>query len=77
MEARQLPVQLRTKIDIYMNVDYDTKMNRLHEIFHTLGFSHPPKIGGDQGIMHYPPEDPTNEDANEISNSEFLPFLKE
>ena len=62
--------------NVYMNIDYDNKMNRIHEIFHTLGFSHPKGKGGKQGIMHYPPQRPNNKDANEISQSKFLPFIK-
>jgi hypothetical protein len=42
--------------DIMMNSSQDTKMNRVHEIFHTLGFSHPKGKGGSGGIMKYPPE---------------------
>ena len=61
---------------IYMNVGYDTKMNRLHEIFHTLGFTHPAKEGGKEGIMHYPPLRPSQRDADEIANSKFLPTIK-
>ena len=59
---------------IVMNRPLDTKMNRLHEIFHTLGFTHP-EGGGKQGIMKYPPKKPTKKDALEISNSKFLPSI--
>lgn len=46
-------------------------MNRVHEIFHTFGFSHP-KGGGAQGIMNYPPKDLSKKDVNEVANSKFL-----
>lgn len=42
----------------------DTQANRMHEIFHTLGFSHPKGIGSNTGIMKYPPELPNQNDAN-------------
>jgi hypothetical protein len=56
-----------------MNETEDTKMNRIHEIFHTLGFQHPRVVGGKDGIMKYPPEKPNQNDANQIGNSTFLP----
>ena len=64
--------------DIVMNSNtlYDTRMNRIHEIFHTLGFSHPKGSGGSQGIMTYPPSSPSKKDANELGNSTFLPMIK-
>ena len=68
-------VTLNNKI-IVMNKPKDTKMNRIHEIFHTLGFSHPKGSGGPQGIMKYPPSDPTTMDALELSNTDFLPTIK-
>ena len=67
------------KKNIIMNVGYDntdTKMNRLHEIFHTLGFNHPEGEGGSQGIMRYPPQRPTTDDALELSRSLFLPIIQ-
>jgi len=57
---------------IMMNSSQDTKLNRLHEIFHTLGFSHPKGKGGNSGIMKYPPEKPNQGDANQIGDSKFL-----
>jgi hypothetical protein len=64
------------KKGITMNVDYDDKMNRVHEIFHTLGFDHPKTKGGSQGIMKYPPDKPTQTDINQIGNNSFLPVVK-
>ena len=61
--------------DIMMNSSQDTKNNRIHEIFHTLGFSHPKGKGGTSGIMKYPPEKPNQGDANQIGNSTFLPTI--
>jgi RHS repeat-associated protein len=58
--------------DILMNVSKDTKMNRIHEIFHTFGFTHPTG-GGGTGIMKYPPEKPNQRDANQLGNDSFLP----
>ena len=62
--------------DVMMNSSQDTKMNRIHEIFHTLGFSHPKGKGGSGGIMKYPPEKPNQNDANQLGNSSFLPEIK-
>jgi hypothetical protein len=58
---------------ITMNSSKDTKMNKLHEIFHTLGFSHPKGKGGKDGIMKYPPEKPNQNDINKIAYNDFLP----
>jgi hypothetical protein len=63
------------KKNITMNVDYDTKMNRTHEVFHTLGFDHPKGTGGSSGIMKYPPQKPTQADMNQLANGSFLPAL--
>ncbi len=57
-----------------MNKDVETFMSRLHEVFHTLGFHHPPNIGGPQGIMKYPPEKPTQTDIDQVANDGFLKF---
>lgn len=62
---------------ILMNEPEDSKMNRIHEIFHTFGFSHPKGSGGKQGIMKYPPSKPSKKDALELSTIEFLPTIKE
>ena len=43
-------------------------------LFHTLGFHHPPNIGGPQGIMKYPPEKPTQTDIDQVANDGFLKF---
>ena len=64
------------KNTIIMNKVGDAKMNRIHEIFHTLGFSHPEDSGGKQGIMKYPPNKPSNLDALELSTILFLPTIK-
>ena len=61
---------------IVMNKTGDTKMNRIHEIFHTLGFCHPKGSGGKQGIMKYPPNKPSKLDALELSTILFLPTIK-
>ena len=52
-------------------------MNRLHEIFHTIGLTHPNREGGNQGIMKYPPQRPTKKDALELINTEYLPTIIE
>ena len=62
---------------IVMNSQADTKMNRLHEIFHTIGLTHPKGEGGNQGIMKYPPQKPTKKDALELINTEYLPTIIE
>ena len=61
------------KAAIVMNAAADNKMNRIHEIFHTFGFSHPKGIGGKQGIMKYTPSKPSKDDANELLS---VPNLK-
>ncbi len=61
--------------NVTMNTREDTKMNRIHEIFHTLGFNHPKGTGGSQGIMKYPPEKPTQADINQLGNGAFLPAV--
>lgn len=48
-------------------------MNRVHEIFHTFGFTHPKGIGGKEGIMQYPPQKPNQNDADQLINNDFLP----
>ena len=58
-----------------MNNSYDTWINRIHEIFHTFGFSHPKEKGGNNGIMAYPPENPNQNDINKLGNSNFLPDI--
>ena len=62
----------QTNSKITMNSEKDSFKNRLHEVFHTLGFSHPNGVGGEQGIMKYPPEKPTQTDINQIANDDFL-----
>ena len=62
--------------NIVINVDEDTKRNRIHEIFHTFGFSHPKGSGGPQGIMTYPPSKPSSKDALELMTTPFLPTIK-
>lgn len=61
--------------NILMNIPQDNKMNRIHEIFHTFGFKHPKGKGGEDGIMHYPPETPNQNDANCLGNDMFLPVI--
>ena len=63
-------------------IDYDqygniTQMNRLHEILHTIGLTHPKREGENQGIMKYPPQRPTKKDALELINIEYLPTIIE
>lgn len=53
----------------------DKKINRIHEIFHTLGLSHPKGNSVSDGIMNYPPKQPSGNDALIISNSSFLPSI--
>lgn len=61
---------------VTMNNREDSKMNRIHEIFHTLGLSHPRGTGGSAGIMQYPPEKPNQNDVNAVANGAFLPVVK-
>jgi len=60
---------------ITMNAREDTKINRIHEIFHTFGFEHAKDVGGAQGVMKYPPDKPTQTDINQLANSTFLPAV--
>ncbi|WP_123912808.1 hypothetical protein [Chryseobacterium pennipullorum] len=59
-----------------MNDDHDTQINKVHEIFHTLGMSHPKTKGGNNGIMKYPPEKPNQKDANTVGNGAFLSAIE-
>ena len=64
--------------NIVMNVGYsglDTKQNRIHEIFHTFGLSHPKGNSVSDGIMNYPPKKPSNNDALNVINSSVLPII--
>ncbi len=61
---------------ITMNTGEDTKMNRIHEIFHTLGLTHPRGTGGtEKGIMRYPPAKPSQAEINQVGNASFLPVV--
>lgn len=59
--------------NVTMNSSEDSFMNRVHEIFHTLGFSHPKGAGATDGIMKYPPQDVSQKDINKVANDNFLP----
>ncbi|WP_442787958.1 DUF6443 domain-containing protein [Flavobacterium suncheonense] len=63
------------KKDILMNSSQDGKMNRIHEIFHTLGLSHPKNNTENNGVMKYPPEKPNQNDINKVGNGSFLPIV--
>jgi len=60
--------------NIVMNVLDDNTMNRIHEIFHTLGA---PKSmdNAPKGILSYPPERPIQSDIDYIINNSFLPKI--
>ena len=73
---RQIGGTTRNRMHIMMNISQNTKMNRIHEIFHTFGFSHAKGIGGSHGIMSYPPETPDQLDANELINNNYLKTIK-
>ena len=66
------------KKDIIMNNEEgDNKMNKVHEVFHTFGMSHPRGTGGQNGgIMKYPPEKPNQNDINFIGNGSFMPVVE-
>ena len=59
------------KKEIVMNIKYDTKMNRLHEVFHTLGLQHP-EHSGTTGVMAYPPVIPNKENVQELISNNIL-----
>lgn len=63
--------------DIIMNINHDSKINRLHEIFHTFGFVDFNESERGYGIMNYPPYQPGKEDANSLINYHFLPIIYE
>ena len=67
----------QNKETILMNIKYDNQENRIHEIFHTLGFNHPNGKGGGKGIMHYPPLKPDKDDANTLMYNSYLPTIEE
>lgn len=56
---------------ILMNTNYDTKRNRIHEIFHTLGLH-----DHTGGIMKYPPQKPNKQNINQLIYNGFLPHIK-
>lgn len=49
---------------IIMNQEFDSKENRIHEMFHT--FNVPDSDGVSDGILNYPPLTPNNNDALRI-----------
>ena len=57
---------------ILMNKKLDTKMNRMHELFHTFGFEHPGDPTKYKGIMKYPPQRPNTKDANTLIYNPFM-----
>ncbi len=62
--------------DIAMNMEFDNTQNRVHEIFHTFGFSDDESGNGAQhGIMHYPPLDPDEDDVSTLMNIPYLPTI--
>ena len=58
---------------IIMNEPYDDKMNRIHEIFHTLGL---PDNPSGIGIMSYPPHKPTQREINSLITQKVLQIQK-
>ena len=63
--------QLNTHI--LMNIDFDTQMNRLHEIFHTFGFDDEQNA---KGIMSYPPQNPNDKDVEILMTTPYMPTIK-
>ena len=61
---------------VKMNTKLDTKMNFIHELFHTFGFSHPDGGGKKKGIMDYDYKKINQNDINELGNGAFLPKIK-
>lgn len=62
---------------LYSNFDnYDNLYYLIHEIFHTFGFEDAVKTGRNNGIMNYPPEQPNEEDSQEIANSQYLKTIE-
>ena len=50
----------------------DTRLNRIHEFFHTLGAEHPKKEGAPSGVMAYPPQMPSQQDINNLMTNTTL-----
>ena len=63
------------KTNIVMNNTLDNMMNRIHEIFHTLGFDDFKLSDKGHGIMNYPPQKPDQKDVNNLVNNDFLPKI--
>lgn len=64
-----------SKDEIYMNRKFDTKRNKIHEIFHSLYFN---KDGADTGIGSYDKLDmPNQEDINSLINNSELPKIED
>jgi len=62
---------------LYSNFDnYDNLYYLIHEIFHTFGFEDAVRTGRNNGIMNYPPEQPNEEDSQEIANSQYLKTIE-
>lgn len=61
---------------ILMNTSYDTKMNQLHEIGHTLGLDDNIKTGAQSDLMEYPPGKISQNEANQLGNGDFLPKIE-
>lgn len=55
-----------------LTLSTDTKMNRIHEIFHTLGLNHVVDPTTLKGIMKYPPQKPNQQDVNSIIYNPFM-----
>ena len=64
--------QEKSAIIMNSEVQDNTFMNFLHEIFHTLGLNHPKGQGADSGIMAYPPKKPGEEDILRLLENDFL-----
>ena len=60
---------------VMMNTAHDTQTNQIHEVGHTLGLDHP-EGGAKEGLMRYPPGRISQQEANQLGNSDFLPAVQ-
>ncbi|NLN24828.1 MAG: hypothetical protein GX163_04085 [Bacteroidetes bacterium] len=60
---------------VMMNTEHDNQSNQIHEFGHTLGLDHP-EGGAKDGLMRYPPSKISQEEANKLGNSDFLPAIQ-
>jgi len=75
-----VPIQkggfVQNKKKILMNTAHDRRIIQIHEIGHTLGLEDNIKTGAKSGLMEYPPGKISQQEANQLGNSDFLPAVQ-